>query len=164
MKAHQPIGENDIAEVLRVQAAGYRPELNESEAAFRLKLRLFPEGCWALWDGPRMAAYVFAHPWTKGRKVLLDSSGYELPSDSNCMYIHDLCVSPESRGSGAGSLLVLSLVEVAERRGLDSFALVAVQESEAYWRRWGFIDQFALEYGAGVPATYMLCEGMPRWK
>ena len=156
--------EGDSSSVLTVQAACYRPELIESDEAFLRKMALFPEGCLGAFQAAKMQGYVFGHPWTRGQIVPLGSSDYSLPRDAGCMYLHDLAVLPALRRTGVAVLLVRGLVEVGVRNGVDAFALVAVQDSEAYWVLWGFKVESVFEYGAGVRASYMTCEGVPTWR
>jgi hypothetical protein len=53
---------------------------------------------------------------------------------------------------------------VADRWSLPRFALVAVQSSEPFWSRFGFAIDRSLVYAPGVTASYMICEGAPRWR
>lgn len=158
------LAEGDIAHVLSVQKACYRPELIESDATFLRKMAMFPDGCWGAFHSVGLAGYVFGHPWVRGRPVPLNSSDYGLPQDPDCMYLHDLAVLPTMRGTGVAPLLVRRLAEVGVRMGVAAFALVAVQGSEAYWARWGFKAQSSFEYGLSVPASYMVCDGAPIWR
>ena len=160
----RPLTADDIPAVLDVQRLCYRTELIESAGSYSRKIALFPDGCRAAVDRARLVGYVFAHPWMLGKEVPLDGSDYSLPATFECMYFHDLAVHPAHRRSGAAGLLVAELVAVASRSALNSFALVAVQESEAYWARWGFAARRRMQYGAGVQATYMTCEGKPSWR
>ena len=154
---------DDISDVLSVQEECYRSELIESAASFHRKLVLFPEGCFGVRDQGRLTAYIFGHPWKLGQSVPLDSSSYALPEDADCMYVHDLAVAPETRGSGIAAQLIQALISVSAAKGLNAFALVAVQNSEAYWKRWGFSVDHGLEYGTGLAASYMLSTQLPKW-
>ncbi len=154
----------DIPAVLRVQRACYRDELIESADSFLKKLALYGAGCRGAWTKTRLSGYVFAHPWRVGDVVDLDSDSYVLPADANCMYVHDLAVDPSERQQSIASRLFQAVVAVAEERGLNRFALVAVQNSEPFWSRWGFSVQREFPYAPGVPASYMLSEELPKWR
>jgi GNAT superfamily N-acetyltransferase len=156
--------QDDVAAVVETQRVCYRPELNESAESYLIKLAIFPDGCLGAFEGSQMAGYLFGHPWLFGTKVPLDCRMYELPANPDCMYFHDLAVVPAWRATATGRLLVERLVDVARSHGLSKFALISVQNSEGYWARWGFNAGYELEYGVGVPATYMVCEGMPAWQ
>lgn len=155
--------ESDISQVLTVQTTCYRPELIESRSAFLRKLTLFPSGCFGSFECGQMVGYVFAHPWVRGTTVPLDSSDYLLPGNIDCMYVHDLAVVATARGKGVAPSLIQALSDAASTQHLKTFALVAVQDSEKYWTRWGFRTQYSLEYGTGVPAHYMTCDELPKW-
>lgn len=145
----------DIPEVLRVQKDAYRPELLESAETFLHKLNLFPEGCLGCFADVELGAYVFSHPWTAGDVVPLDHPLTALPKTPDCLYIHDLAVATRLRGQGVGAALLQRLLELAERRQLRHFGLVAVQDSEAFWQRWGFEARRTFAYVHGVAGTYM---------
>jgi GNAT superfamily N-acetyltransferase len=74
------------------------------------------------------------------------------------MYIHDLAVLRSHRGRGLARLLLTEVFRVAEELGLKRFGLVAVQNSEAFWQRWGFERREPLMYAPGVSGTRMVRE------
>lgn len=150
----------DLAAVAAVQRACYRDELVEAEAAFHGKLARFPAGCLGLECNGRLGAYCFCQPWQTGRPLPLGDDPRAARHDAadeapDCLYIHDLAVIPAWRGTGAADLLFRAVLRVGERERLTRFALVAVQGSEPFWTRRGFIPDYRFCYAAGVPATYM---------
>jgi GNAT superfamily N-acetyltransferase len=156
MTTVKPVSDADINEVLRVQRLCYCPELNEAGSAFLKKKTLFPAGCLGAWDGGQMCGYIFSHPWKSGEVVPLDTGGYAIPGDADCLYIHDLAVAPAWRGKAVAKEILTKLFEVAAAEGWKQFALVAVQDSEPFWARWGFQPVRTFEYTPGVKATYMV--------
>jgi GNAT superfamily N-acetyltransferase len=145
----------DIPAVLEVQVQCYIPELNERGDTFLKKLRLFPKGCMGYWQDSLLGAYVFSHPWKTGEIVPLDFGLNSLPADADCLYIHDLAVSPRLRGKGVGNQLVQQLFKIADSLGIKDFTLVAVQDSEPFWSKYGFRIREEMTYGANVPASKM---------
>jgi GNAT superfamily N-acetyltransferase len=145
----------DISDVLRVQEDAYIPDLLECANTFSRKLTLFPEGCLGYCLEGRLEAYVFSHPWRFGESVPLDQVIAALPENPDCLYIHDMAVGKALQGKGIARALLLELFNLAERMKLKRFALVAVQQSEPFWARWGFRPQHAMIYGKDVAATYM---------
>ncbi len=146
----------DIAQVLDVQKDAYREELLESGDTFSRIIAVFPRGCLGVFVESRLVSYVFSHPWRADRIVPLDDPRTALPVEADCLYIHDLAVRKSYHGKGVGTCLVKALVSLAEDLGIQRLALVAVQESEAFWERWGFRRDEPLMYASNVPATHMV--------
>ena len=159
-----PITPEHIAEVLKVQHLCYKPELNETSPAFLKKQTLFPKGCLGAWEDGQLCGYVFSHPWRVGEIVPLHTDSYAIPTDADCLYIHDLAVDPNYRSKMIGQAILKSLFDIAAEDRWTIFALVAVQDSEPFWSRWGFEPQKGFEYVPGVKATYMVCRGFPFFK
>jgi GNAT superfamily N-acetyltransferase len=141
---------------LQVQNDAYREELLESGDTFLRILAVFPHGCLGVFSDSRLVSYVFSHPWRADRIVPLDDPRTVLPVGADCLYIHDLAVRKSCHGKGVGTRLVKALITVAKDFGLQRLALVAVQESEPFWERWGFEREKTLIYASGVPATHMI--------
>ena len=59
---------------------------------------------------------------------------------SQVLYIHDLAVSPEGRGVGAGRALVDLAFDLASHDGLTTAELIAVEGAAPYWRALGFTE------------------------
>lgn len=138
----RPMTATDLPAVLAV-AAVVHPGYPEDEAVFAERLGLFPQGCLVL-DGPGgPIGYVVAHPWRCAAPPALNSLLGALPSRAGCVYIHDLALLPQARGSGAGGMVVARLSEIAARAGLPRLALVAIDGSSGFWRRQGFREVHA---------------------
>jgi ribosomal protein S18 acetylase RimI-like enzyme len=146
---------DDVPDVLKIQEECYIPDLLETADTFIKKLRLFPQGSLGCWQREDLTAYVFAHPWKVGEIVPLDFALRSLPTDANSLYIHDLAVSPKFRGLKIADQLLQKLFSIAGSLGLEDFALVAVQNSEPFWNRYGFRTQEKLIYGTNTPASKM---------
>ena len=54
------------------------------------------------------------------------------------LHLHDLAVAPYARGQALGDRLVARAFAAARTAGLTRLSLVAVQQSSAFWRRFGF--------------------------
>ena len=147
---------HDLPGVLQVQRDAYRSELLEAEETFSCMLSLFPDGCLGCFDGDRLVAYVFSHPWHTDQVVPLDHHRTGFPDDADCLYIHDMAVARDYRGRGLARRLLDAVFNLGEQRGVPMFALVAVQDSEPFWEQWGFERGESLFYVAGVPATHMV--------
>ncbi|MBZ1524073.1 GNAT family N-acetyltransferase, partial [Leuconostoc mesenteroides] len=71
----------------------------------------------------------------------------ELPDDTNTYYIHDIALLPEARSAGAATRVVEMMGLQAERDGFVTMSLVAVNGSQSFWEKKGFVvrDLPALE-------------------
>jgi GNAT superfamily N-acetyltransferase len=105
----------------------------ESDAVFTERLRLFPEGCWIA-DG----GYAIAHPWQAARPPALNTILRRLPPAADCLHLHDVALLPDRRGLGLGAALLKRLDHIAAGAFLPRLTLIAVHDSEPYWRRHGF--------------------------
>jgi GNAT superfamily N-acetyltransferase len=126
------------------------------------RLALFPAGCLIAEGAPgEVLGYAVSHP---GRPPALDSRLGELPSDADCLYLHDVALLPEARGLGLGESLVDLLRALGIRSGFKVLALTAVNRSTSYWRRRGFSDYsgdglLAAKLASyGDDAVYMISE------
>jgi GNAT superfamily N-acetyltransferase len=113
------------------------PAYPEDDAVFAERLRLYPAGCHVLARGAGIVAYVVSHPW-HGEPPALNTLLGALPAAPSMLYIHDLALAPEARGTGAASEIVSQLAGHARGIGVPGLSLVAVNGSADFWRRRGF--------------------------
>lgn len=147
--------EADLPSIVDIQRECYRPELIEAPETFRRKIEQFGAGCFGLEREGRIGGYVFCQPWKDGEILPLDDQG-SIPSHCDCLYLHDLSVIPGWRGTGGAGALLAAVFGLARQLGYRRYGLVAVQSSEAFWRRQGFVPVREFEYAPGVSATYMV--------
>ena len=129
----------DLGAIVRIASAAH-PGLDERPEVFAEKLRLYPQGCLALAIGGAVAGYAFSHPWTLGDAPALDALLGALPPAQDCLYLHDLALSPEARGHGAAAAAIDRLTALAAAEGLPAMALVAVRGTHTFWARAGFVE------------------------
>ena len=153
----------DLAEVIRVQAECYVPHMNESETIIGLRLDAAPATHWVAELAGEVVAYLAAYPSRLGKVTPL-SGCFELAEDPDCLYLHDLAVSPRARGSGVGAALIRKARAAAVSSGLAHSALVSVQDSRAFWERQGYriLENLEATQGARLasyasPGWYMTC-------
>ncbi len=127
----------DLAGVMAV-AAVVHPDFPEDASVFAERLALWPDGCLVLCKADRVTGYLLSHPWHIGDVPALNSLLGAIPAQARSWYLHDLALLPEVRGSGAASSGVRELVRLAQLHGSVEMALVAVNDSVAFWRRLGF--------------------------
>lgn len=141
MSAIRRLSAADLPALLRTQAACYGPGFNEPEAVFAQRLQQSPLTAWCVDDPGRpgeLAAYLLGYPSRIGHITPLHG-GFEPAAQPDCLYLHDLAVSPICQGQALGPRLVQHAWEEAERLwGLRGSALVAVQGSLPFWRRLGY--------------------------
>lgn len=134
----RPMRGTDIDSVMSIQAACYSGDIPESRTSLMAKFEASPETCVVAEYEAQVLAYLFALPWLTAAPPSLNAATCELPVNPDCLYLHDLSVSPELRGAGAGAALVATFFELQQQTRLPSACLVAVQNSIAFWRRFGF--------------------------
>lgn len=155
------MAERDLDGVVAVARVAF-PDHFEDRACFSERLALYPRGCRVLADGAdRVLGYGIAYPWVAGAMPPLNARIRALPEAAELIYLHDLALLPETRGTGAAGEYVAWLVDHARDAGWPRIALVAVNDAAPFWTRHGFaaIDSPDLRaklasYGDG--ARYMV--------
>ncbi|UZD69453.1 GNAT family N-acetyltransferase [Brucella sp. JSBI001] len=138
--------EQDIAGVPAV-ANVVHLDFFEDEAVFRDRFKLYPAGCFVLARDTEILGYGISHPWKLDTVPALNAVLGELPDDTNTYYIHDIALLPDARSSGAATRVVELMATQAERDGFVTMSLVAVNGSQGFWEKKGFVvrDLPALE-------------------
>ena len=153
----RPMHAGDLPNVERISAIVH-PRYPEREEVPTERLRLFPAGCLiAMRDGAAIG-YAIAHPGVMGHPPALDILLGALPGNADCLYIHDVALLPEARGSRLGAAVTAYLAGVARDHGLRRLALTAVNNSAEFWARQGFsaapLAKSLASYG--TDAAYMV--------
>ncbi|MGO4675339.1 GNAT family N-acetyltransferase [Bosea sp. 2YAB26] len=128
---------SDLDAVVAV-AAEVHPDFPEEAAIFAERLKLFGDGCRVLDMGSGIAAYLLSHPWRELEPPALNAPLGALPPAPGTFYIHDLALLPQARGTGAAVLAVADALRLAQKFGLPSLSLVAVNASVGFWGKQGF--------------------------
>lgn len=135
----------------------------EAPAVLAEKRSLYPNGAHILEIGERPVGYVLSHPWKRDAIPALNTLLGAIPPDADTFYIHDLALLPVARRIGAAQFIVGALAKHAQARGFATMSLVAVNGSEGFWARQGFVARNLpeltgklLSYEAG--ARYMVRE------
>ena len=111
----------------------------ESPAVLAEKRALYPNGAHMLEIGERPVGYVLSHPWRRSSIPALNAALGALPPDADTYYIHDLALLPVARHMGAAQFITTVLAKHAAARGFPVMSLVAVNGSEGFWARQGFL-------------------------
>lgn len=129
---------SDLDSVMSIQAACYSGDIPESPASLQAKFVASPATCLVAESDGVVLAYLLALPWLSAAPPSLNAATCELPANPDCLYLHDLSVAHELRGTGAGTALIKMFFELQQQAQLSSACLVAVQNSAPYWHRFGF--------------------------
>jgi len=105
------------------------------------KRQLYPNGAHVFEVNERPAGYVLSHPWHARAVPALDALLHAIPADADTYYLHDLALLPVARRIGAARFMVRTLARHALARGFATMSLVAVNGSEGFWAKQGFVAQ-----------------------
>ena len=158
----EPVFSTDMSR-LNAIARQIHVALPERPEVFAEKCRLYPAGCRKfIWQGD-MVGYGIAHLWQRYAIPPLDGFLNSLPANPDCLYMHDVVLTPEARGKGGVQHYVAYIKHLAKMQGVSSLALVAVYGTTVMWARCGFADATdddvkdkLASYGEG--ARYMVCD------
>jgi hypothetical protein len=114
------------------------PAFPERPQVFAEKLSLFPSGCHVLVRHEEVIGYGLTHPWILNCIPPLDSFLKGIPSDADCLYVHDVAVLPEVRGYRSAERYVDLMEECACKIGVDFLVLVSVYNTQRLWAQYGF--------------------------
>jgi ribosomal protein S18 acetylase RimI-like enzyme len=134
----RPMQASDIDSVMSIQTACYSGDIPESRISLLAKFEGSPETCLVAECEAQVLAYLIALPCLSTAPPSLHASTCVLPADPDCLYLHDLSVSPKLRGMGVAATLIRLFFELQQQANLPSACLVAVQDSVPFWRRFGF--------------------------
>ncbi|TLX45535.1 N-acetyltransferase [Pseudoalteromonas phenolica] len=144
------IADNNWNDILAIQAKAYHEVDSETLDVLKSKQTASPETCFVCVSEQNEAlGYLLAHPWGESEPPklfvpLLDTI------NSQTLYLHDMAVSPYSKGQGIGRAMVAKLIEVAKAKGFKRITLVAIQGADSFWSSLGF----KLIVGANISSTY----------
>lgn len=157
----RPMTDADLDGVVAVARIAF-PDHVEDRDCFAERLALYPAGCRVVTNAAGgVVGYGIVYPWVEGSMPPLNATIGALPRDASLLYLHDLALLPEARGSGAARRFVGWLVDHARAEGWPRIALVAVNDAAPFWERQGFagLDSPALRAklaGYGADARYMV--------
>lgn len=99
-----------------------------------------------------LAGYGIAHPWRLDSPPPLDTLRIALPTDADCLHLHDAVVAPLLRGGGASATYVEAMLAVARSNHLGSLTLVSVYGTHRLWNRFGFLERTSPALAAKLAA------------
>jgi GNAT superfamily N-acetyltransferase len=132
------ISESSWNSILKIQEEAYTEVLPEDIKVLKSKWISSPNTCAVyLNNDNEILAYLLAHPWASEIPPKLNEN---TPiTNSQNLYLHDLALAKEARGKGIAMNLVVNLIEGAKSQGFARILLVAVQGSDMFWAKFGFV-------------------------
>jgi GNAT superfamily N-acetyltransferase len=140
---------NDYCEITDLNAKNYPENYREEEQCLVSKIEGCYEGCLVA-DLDGIIGYIVSFPYLLGRPFPIDSL-FEPVKESNCWYIHGLCICKEFRGKGIAKELTKTVIS----KNSNAFCVTAIEESEKFWEKIGFRTFFELDY-CKKRASYMI--------
>jgi ribosomal protein S18 acetylase RimI-like enzyme len=136
----RPLRPSDLGAVASIAAAAF-PDHWEEPACFAERLSLAPSWCFGLEDGSgALKGYLLSWPWPAGSIPPLNCLIGALAQERHTVFIHDLALLPEAAGRGLAAAIAARVTAQACAAGFSGIALVAVNNTAAFWRRQGFSE------------------------
>jgi len=133
------ISENSWDGILKIQEEAYTELPPEDVNILKSKWLSSPKTCAVYLNHEnQILAYLLAHPWASQTPPKLHEKS-PVTNSSN-LYLHDLALAHEARGKGIAKKLVENLIDNAKVQVFAKILLVAVQNSEQFWAKFGFLD------------------------
>ncbi|MBY0241021.1 MAG: GNAT family N-acetyltransferase [Burkholderiaceae bacterium] len=163
----------DLAEIMRLEQAGFAAAIQESAATFSERLAAGGEGCWVLAaPDQRLFGYLCAEFWryqadVAAERFARDHSAAETHcADGEEIYVSSMVVDPVLRGSGWGSRLFHGALDAMRARHCQLRSAILIVHPEwlgarQIYRRAGFTEigtvpaYFAAPDGASHAAIIM---------
>jgi GNAT superfamily N-acetyltransferase len=130
--------QEDLAAVLDIQSCCHDETKLESNDSFLAKLEASPATCFIALIGETPVGYLVAVPAEGGNPPPLNSPTYSMPPTANALYLHDLAVHSAAQGAGVAVALIEAYFGAVRRSNLPFACLTAVNDSGAFWARYGF--------------------------
>ncbi|WP_333798018.1 GNAT family N-acetyltransferase [Rheinheimera sp.] len=127
----------DLPAVVKLQDRCYSAELFEPAELLKRRFSAFPQSCWVACYQDKLWGYLFSYPGQLG-KINALAADFVQVTTPDCLYLHDMAVSLDARGQGVAQQLLTTAEQYAVAQGLNTLALVAVQNSASYWQQRGF--------------------------
>ena len=148
------LNKDNIEDLMILERHSFSEGLGESEDSFLQSAEVYPKGSLLLYIDNEIAGSIFFHPYLLGEIQEIKSCVSKLTGKENCMYLHSFSIHPQFRGKGLAHILFDYFEKISKEEGYDVQALVAVQNSERFWKKYGFEPVRQISYG-NAPAVYM---------
>ncbi|MBN8817698.1 MAG: GNAT family N-acetyltransferase [Sphingomonas sp.] len=153
MKCWRAMQPDDLPAVAAISDAVHG-RYTEPLAVYAERHALFPSGCFVFANAEHITGYLITHPWRHEAPPPLGALIGALPSDADRLYLHDLALLPEARGTGAGAQAAQRAIAVAAAEGFGRIVLVAVAGADRFWASQGFTPVADANLAAELCASY----------
>lgn len=133
-----------LEKVLQVQAQTFTKDLRESAEVFANRLTRFGTHFKVACLQEAIVGYMLCFPWKLGETPVNNRAFPDMLPEADCLYIHDIALLPEARGSGLARAMVDDAFAQAQAHGFPVVSLVAVAQSGLYWDKVGFVPCAAI--------------------
>lgn len=145
----------DIPALERIQEEAYGAHFLEPAEIIAARFAACPQTAWVAENQGRTYAYLVGYLSKVGKITKLHESFINSP-DPDCLYLHDLALSPSAQGQGIARVLIETAEKFAQSQNLNALALLSVQNSKAFWQKFGFEEYFDLDVqNRANQATYL---------
>lgn len=127
----------DLPAVIKLQDRCYAAELFEPADVVINRFKNCAQTCWVALYQDKLWGYLFCYPSLAGKVGAL-AEDFQVQSQANCLYLHDMAVSRDARGQGVARSLLAEAEHFAMSKQYQCLSLVAVQNSATYWQQQGF--------------------------
>jgi GNAT superfamily N-acetyltransferase len=153
----EQLSKDNIEDLMLLEKECFSENLTEDKESFLSVSKKYPKGGVLLYCGEKIVGSLFFHPYMEGMIHDLNSKSIKITGNENCMYLHSFSIHPDFRGKGLAHILFDHFNKISLEEGYDLQALVAVQHSERFWMRYGFMAVKKFCYDNTL-STYMTRE------
>lgn len=158
---------DDLAEIMRLERAGFAAAIQETEATFAGRLAAGGEGCWVLADGLRLYGYLCAEFWRYQQSAPVERFARDhSAADTHCadgeeIYVSSMVVDPALRGTGWGGRLFNGALAAMRERHPRLRSAILIVHPEWHGARHIYRNAGFKEIGE-IPAYFPAPGYMPR--
>ncbi len=127
---------NDVSALARIQYECFGDEFLESEQSYRSKLASNPQTCFIAEHNDGVCGYIIGLAVDEHSFPILNAPSISTPDNPTILYLHDLSVVPNARGTGVSEALIQHLLK--QSVNFEHTMLIAVQGSLGFWQKYNF--------------------------
>lgn len=133
-----PLALADLDEVKRIDDIVF-PHDAEDREVYEDRLKTFPEGCYKIMVGEKMAGFLTSEAWSDYHTTEINrkASVFHNPK-GEIIFVSALGILPEFQGKGLGGELLLFFIEKMKSEGRKSIYLMAANKARTFYEKYGF--------------------------